>query len=235
MRNLGSKIHIGDIDIYTSEIRRLVDEYIETLHDPKVIYSQNKMYFNGMLKYVYHNYFVNNTPDTSDIDLLNDLWTQYTNLCYEFGKKPTITWFCFFTGIQRETVLSWLDGTYKNTEYMDENGEPIDNYVYWKQSNSTGLAIGRASLLYTNLAKKWYAECENALCDSVTDQNSIGSMFILKSKYGYRETAPIPAPESRQVTIAAADLPKLSQSDFNITEVSQIAQNDDKKERESVT
>ena len=70
----------------------------------------------------------------------------------------------------------------------------IDNTTIneWKKGNIS-------KPLYTQSAKKWLAECESNLFDEVVNNNSIGSMFILKSNYGYRETVNIVTEQQKDI------------------------------------
>ena len=45
----------------------------------------------------------------------------------------------------------------------------------------------RASSGHSAAVKRWKKECELALADRTSEQNSVGSMFLLKSCYGYSE------------------------------------------------
>ena len=72
-----------------------------------------------------------------------------------------------------------------------------------------GLVIGLPFYFIFDAVKDWEKECEMALRRGTAENNKIGSMFILKAKYGYRETAPVPAPETLQV-LPTSELPKLN-------------------------
>lgn len=69
--------------------------------------------------------------------------------------------------------------------------------------------IKKSSTLIFEAVKDWEKECEMALRRGTAENNKIGSMFILKAKYGYRETAPVPAPETLQV-LPTSELPRLN-------------------------
>lgn len=49
----------------------------------------------------------------------------------------------------------------------------------------------RASSSHCEWYKKAREECESAVVDSILQSNSIGGIFIAKSRFGYRETAPV--------------------------------------------
>ena len=53
--------------------------------------------------------------------------------------------------------------------------------------------------IYIVSAKKWKEECESTLYDDVINNNSIGSLFALKSNYGYRETVNIVTEQQKDI------------------------------------
>lgn len=167
------------IEVYTDEIYRLADEYIDSLtDDPDEIKSlmRKAPAFRGMLKYIYINLFKitdkdikynnkNSRIDYSDIELLNSLWDIYFGLCSKYLQIPTILNFGLFTGIDSSTFDSWKNGRMR--------GNISDNE-------------GIATSEHSNSYKKWLKECESAAYDSALTGNP-GAMFILKANYGYTE------------------------------------------------
>ena len=165
-------------EIYETKIHELADEYImqafRDCEDDEIKALMRKAQpFKGMLKYIYNNLFKmtdkdinynnkNSNIDYGDINLLNDLWGIYTELCYRYLQNPTILNFSLFTGIDTDTFNSWKNGEYK------------------------GGADG-ASSAHSVSVKKWLKECEAALYDSAMTGNP-GPMFLLKANYGYTET-----------------------------------------------
>lgn len=157
-----------DVTIYDNNIELYADEYIQTLPEDR----QNKVYgdvyaVSGMMQYIYKHVFMphetllynsNTVIDTSDVRLLNHVWEDYASICYRYGVMPTIYRFCKMTGISVDTINTWMNGTIRN-----------------------------ASKAHSELAKSWKAECEAALCDAGGNQ-TVKSIFLLKSKYGYVET-----------------------------------------------
>ena len=161
------------IEVYESKIYVLCDEYINTLNNIDDIYN-NPSLFTGMLKHIYKHLFKpgkndkilsnsNCKLDLSNIDLLDSIWTIYTDLCYRYSKRPTILNFSLMVGIDNTTILSWKDGEYR--------------------SGGEGASSERSRTV-----KKWYSECESSLVDGATEKNSIGCIFALKANYGYSET-----------------------------------------------
>lgn len=174
------------IEIYTNEIYRLADEYINSLDDPTTI--TKSPIFRGMLKYIYLNLFrirpddikynnKNSRIDYNDIDLLNGLWDVYTGLCYKYLQSPTILNFSIFTGIDTDTINTWRTGEYRG------NGQG-------------------ATSIYSVAVKRWQKECEAALYDGAATGNP-GPMFLLKSNYGYTE-------QPQKIEIVGQGTPQMS-------------------------
>ena len=161
------------IEVYESEIYVLCDEYINTLNNIDDIYN-NPSLFTGMLKYIYKHLFKpgkndkvlynsNSILDTSNIELLDNIWNIYTELCYKYGKRPTLLNFSLLVGISNDTFTTWRQGDFR----------------------AEG---GGTSSLHCRTVKKWRRECESSLVDGATEKNSIGCIFALKANYGYSET-----------------------------------------------
>ena len=160
-------------EIYENKIMVLADEYIDSLPDPESI-NNNPSLFTGMIKYIYKHLFkpgkrdkvkynANTVLDTGDIDLLNNIWDVYTELCYKYNKRPTILNFSLLIGVSSDTIDTWRRGEYR--------------------AGSDG-----ASSAYSDSVKKWLKECESSLVDGATERNSVGCIFALKANYGYTET-----------------------------------------------
>lgn len=160
-------------EIYETKIHEYADEYINTLYDPESI-NNNPSLFTGMIKYIYKYLFKpkrndkvlynsNSVLDTGDIELLDNIWNIYTELCYRYNKRPTLLNFSLLVGIGNDVFNSWIRGEYR----AGENG---------------------ASSPHCQTAKKWKAECESSLVDGATERNSVGCIFALKANYGYTET-----------------------------------------------
>ena len=171
-------------EIYETKIHYFADEYINTLSDPESIYN-NPSLFTGMIKYIYKYLFKpgkkdkvlsnsNSNLDLSDIDLLDNIWGIYTELCYKYSKRPTILNFSLMIGVDNTTIDSWRRGEYR----AGDEG---------------------ASSTRSQTVKKWLKECESSLVDGATERNSVGCIFALKANYGYTET-----PQRIEITGASA-------------------------------
>lgn len=157
------------VEVYTSEINRFADEYIECeLNNPDDIY--NKQCFAGMIKYIAMN---TDKPDYNDLVLLNALWNIYTSLCYKYKQTVSIERYCMLIGISRQTFYSWY------------NEETMRDY-------SEELASSRSDMM-----KKWDGESESSWQDEASTGNP-GAMFVLKARRGWQETAPAVVSASSQ-------------------------------------
>ena len=171
---MGNAVKAGNgAEVYEHDIKYYADEYINTLNDPESI-NNNPSLFTGMIKYIYKRLFKpgkkdkvlsnsNSNLDLSDIDLLDNIWSIYTELCYKYSKRPTILNFSLMIGVDNTTIDSWRRGEYR----AGDEG---------------------ASSTRSQTVKKWLKECESSLVDGATERNSVGCIFALKANYGYTET-----------------------------------------------
>ena len=162
------------IEVYEHDIKYYADEYISQLPEKEDSINNNPSLFTGMIKYIYKHLFkpgkkdkvkynANTNLDTGDIELLNNIWEVYTELCYKYNKRPTILNFSLLIGIDNRTIDTWRRGEFR----AGEDG---------------------ASSAHSQTVKKWLAECESSLVDGATERNSVGCIFALKANYGYTET-----------------------------------------------
>ena len=162
------------IEVYEHDIKYYADEYISQLPEKEDSINNNPSLFTGMIKYIYKHLFkpgkkdkvkynANTNLDTGDIELLNNIWEVYTELCYKYNKRPTILNFSLLIGIDNRTIATWRRGEFR----AGEDG---------------------ASSAHSQTVKKWLAECESSLVDGATERNSVGCIFALKANYGYTET-----------------------------------------------
>lgn len=162
------------IEVYEHDIKYYADEYISQLPEKEDSINNNPSLFTGMIKYIYKHLFkpgkkdkvkynANTNLDTGDIELLNNIWEVYTELCYKYNKRPTILNFSLLIGIDNRTIDTWRRGEFR----VGEDG---------------------ASSAHSQTVKKWLAECESSLVDGATERNSVGCIFALKANYGYTET-----------------------------------------------
>ena len=95
--------------------------------------------------------------------LLDHLFGIYIDLCSKYSQCPTILEFCAeFVNIDNTHLTDVRNGVYRSN---DSKVKPEN----------------------TQIVKKWYHVCESRLASRTVSDNSIGSMFVLKSKYGWQE------------------------------------------------
>ena len=110
-------------EIYETKIHEYADEYINALNDTESI-NNNPSLFTGMIKYIYKHLFKprrndkvlynsNSVLDTGDIELLDNIWNIYTELCYRYNKRPTLLNFSLLVGIGNDVFNSWIRGEYR--------------------------------------------------------------------------------------------------------------------------
>ena len=191
--------------IYKNNIYALVDDVkqeplYQGLTDREL--KQDKSFFSALVQYIYNNYIgdlLGNKDRATktvypDIDILNDLFNIYIDLVikYKWNNRPTILEFSILTGVSRDSYYKWLNGDFDNNIAVNDKRKHITSR-------------------YTNTVQKWNTICESALVDGSGD--TIKELFLLKSKYGYREQ------DDRQITInlntkplvSADELPKLGE------------------------
>lgn len=140
-----------------------IQEYINKLPMPEYIYTKAQT-FNGLIRYIYNKLIYNILPKSyrHNYKLLDDIFRNiYLPLCNMYSFTPNVLLFCNLCNMSEECI-----SLYNNSVCSTENSNK-DNII--------------------KLIKTWTNEIESALVSNVSDHSSIGSMFLLKSKYGYRE------------------------------------------------
>lgn len=173
-----NKVNVDGSDIYLNKIYYYADEYMcsisENREEAKKKLSKKPM-FKGLLKYIYKNLFKPNKGENvynnsikrnsnlnyDDIDLLNDIWDIYTELCYSNYQDPSLLNFSIMTGIS----VDWMNDVEKGNIRAGSDG---------------------TSSAHCQSVKKWLKECEAGLYDGASSGNP-GAMFLLKANYGYSE------------------------------------------------
>lgn len=173
-------------EIYTDRIFELADDYISTLRDDEEIYKPNSNQFTGMIKYINrHIHFERSI--LVDINILNNIWECYTELVYKYNQKPTIEEYCILVNVSRETMYTWLNGEYRNTDICEKLGTTRSDTI-----------------------KKWQEECRLGRYKGAASGN-VGMIFLCKAVDGMAETAPVQV-AVKQGALSAAELPKLGGS-----------------------
>lgn len=185
------------------DIENAIEDYKSRLPVPENLYTKIQT-FDGMIRYVYTTVINKVVLRSNRIDysLLNDVFYKiYLPLCNIYGFIPSIALFSNMIGVSHSTLSNANNS----------------NSVY-----KTNVVNGNSDVYnfneYDRYSKAWTATCEAALSGQVANHNSIGSMFLLKAKYGYSEnntltvqTADnVPKIDEKQlVGIASGSLPEL--------------------------
>lgn len=192
--------------IYQNNIYALVDdlkqdEQFQGLTDEEI--KNNKAFFPRLVNYIYNNYLgdlLQNKleyklkgikPIYPDIKQLDDLFNIYINLVniYKWNNRPSVLEFSILTGISRDTFYNWLNGNISDVDASKDKRKYITKE-------------------YIDTVQKWFTICEQSLVDGNGD--TIKEIFILKSKYGYREADKnINITVEHKNIISADDLPAL--------------------------
>lgn len=149
--------------ITKSQVEYYSDEYISTLKNPELI-NKKTLCFTGLLQYVFNRLVVPIIPKQSENDyiLLDSIFNKiYIPMCYQYGYMPNLYTFLYITKQDIQYIKTLING------YHD-NGS-------------------RVNINIVRIIKNWLNVCESNNLSNVMDHNSIGSMFVLKSVYGYTE------------------------------------------------
>ena len=190
----------NDIEIYQSDIDLYCQEYIDNLPDEQLIYKTPT--FTGLLEYLYRKVIKNIVvKDYTGYDynvLDNIFYNIYIPLTGKYGFTPTVIQFCTLVKIDNANISDIKNGVYR----------------------TSGIEAKKEK---TQTVKRWYNTCESALLSRAVDNNSIGSIFALKSVYQYNDSQTIrieqdttPTHESAaeiSARYASASLPEKPQLD----------------------
>lgn len=158
----------NSIDVYDNDIQRLADEYVCSLDNKDMIYSASGNCFTGLIKYINkHIGFTNNKDIYNDINVLNNIWDIYVELCYKYLQKPVLEEYCLLIGCSRSTLYTWMNGEYRSGDKCDILGSSRSDTI-----------------------KKWAEECRIGRYKSAASGN-VGGIFLCKAVDGMVETAPV--------------------------------------------
>ena len=199
--------------IYQNNILALVDDLKQDnqfigLTDEEI--KNNKAFFPRLVNYIYNSYLgdlLQNKleyklqgikPIYPDIKQLDDLFNIYINLVskYKWNNRPSVLEFSILTGISRDTFYNWLNGNISDVDASKDKRKYITKE-------------------YIDTVQKWFTICEQSLVDGSGD--TIKEIFILKSKYGYKEQdKEINININNKQLVSAEELPTLTQLTSNI-------------------
>lgn len=171
-----------------TDIENACNEYLDTLPVKDMIYKNQNMFI-GLLLYIYRNILYKYTKDNYryNYKVLDSIFDNiYMPLCLLYGYTPNIYMFCTFLNLNSSYIYSMLNSS----------------GLY----NSDGTNISKDKLTYL---KKWHNTSESMIANRALEQNSIGSLFILKSKYAWTEN------NTLTINANAEQSPKLSIDQLN--------------------
>ena len=174
------------VDNMEQRVKELATQFINTeLDDPEDIYNNNGL-FVLMLKYIYRYYLV---------DILRNNDNRYANR-YDYRVLDKIFW------IYTDLVYKYKKNTRPN----------IVEYCVFTRIDKTQLYMGIKGYIKKltptdiDYIKSWFSECENGLLNT----DSVFSIFLLKSQYGYNDNLQSVPLELQNNTLTPEALPDLS-------------------------
>lgn len=150
--------------IVWSDIETAIEEYKLKLPNPEYLNTKS-ITFEGLIRYIHTKVIRPIIPESNrnDYVLLDNIFNNiYVPLCNIYGFQPNIILFCLLCNVSDNNINAIGQGR-----------------------TVTGDRIGNSEA--SNYVQKWRAACESGLYSNVSNHSSIGSMFLLKSVYGYRE------------------------------------------------
>lgn len=125
-------------------------------------------------------------PSHENINLLDEIFDIYVRICAKYRILPTLEMFSFLIKTHRSVFTDWKSGTYRSS-----------------------------TTAYSVTVKRWFDTCKSFVVDRLSNQYGTNAnlIFVAKSAYNMRETAPIPTPDTNERHVLTADqLPRLDGS-----------------------
>lgn len=176
MKNNNTVITDQGIEVYESDIYRLVDEYISTVlcihqEDYDSIEKYKKDIANNRIDMFFYIADHIEKPSNNDIELLDSIFNIYIRVCGRYGISPTLQMFGILVGINNMTFSDWANGDYRT-------------------ASTHGITV-----------KKWKETCGAFALDKLHNQDGTNAnlIFACKVAYGMAETAPIPAGQQQGI------------------------------------
>ena len=124
-------------------------------------------------------------PSHEDIDLLDSIFDIYVRLCAKYRILPTLEMFSFLIKTHRSVFTDWKNGAHR-----------------------------ASTTSYSDTVKRWFDICKAFVVDRLSNQYGTNAnlIFVAKSAYGMRESAPVPAIETTEKRVlTAGELPTVEQ------------------------
>lgn len=187
------------VEIYTSNILQLADEFLERELDEERrqgIYN-NSNTFMAMILYISDNI---TKPDNNDINLLDNIFNIYIRLCVKYNMLPTLECFSMLININPGTLSDWGSGVLRSNIYYDSKGNYIKDFPAWRLNHKDEQYRVEPSTAHAEAVKKWKNICKNFLVNSLQNSKGVDAnkIFIAKAAYGMVETAPVPVQNTEQ-------------------------------------
>lgn len=195
---------------WKTKMLELAEDYIISNNLDENEIRKNNTFFSGIIHHIYCNLFKPFYFNYGDCKLLEYIWDTYISLCNIYNKYPTMLEFSLLTNISLNTFNVWKNSSTRvYIYYIKENDYIIDN-ISWFINQFPDVEYYKVpSTGHCDLYKKMVQNCENTLRRGAGEGNKIGSIFLLKSLYGYTEIAPIQIETAKNTALTAADLPQL--------------------------
>ena len=150
------------IQVITDRIQYYIQSYIDTLEDPNDIYKT--FTFSGLLSYIAYNVF-RNTNKQSDYD---------GSSIIDYNDISTLEniWNIY------KYICARYNKSYSLQSFSLFTGIHYESIKNWKNN---------ANDSRHSIVNKWFSECESMLLDRTVNDNSVGSLFVLKALYSYRD------------------------------------------------
>lgn len=195
---------------WRNRMLELAEDYIISNNLDENEIRKNNTFFSGIIHHIESNLFNKVYLNYGNVNILDAILETYIDLCNLYNKYPSILEFTILTGITDNTINQWKNGnTRYYIYYIKENNYIIDNISLFKSNYPDVEYYKELSTEHTLFYKKLLRYCESSLRRGAGEGNKIGSIFLLKSLYGYTEIAPIQIETAKNTALTAADLPQL--------------------------
>lgn len=158
--------------IYPSNFEMYMDQFC-TENNIDSLSAVHPNIWNAVLIYVYQNTFANNKSTIQEsngyykADVLETVCDIYIYLCYKYGKIPSITGFCFLTGIDNNTVREWNE----------------ESSSLWRNGNGGKILSKAHNRIYKKLSENREEGLQNHLLSGKV--NPVGTLAVLNHFYGW--------------------------------------------------
>lgn len=187
--------------------------------------------FQGAFMYVYKHLFkepdkgtrynTHSKIDYNNAKQLEQIIDIYGELVMRYDIKATQSMFCALTGLTRETLRTWENGTSRAYIYKDLQGNIIDDVTIWIMHNK-GDYIQEPSTLYSDMVKKIKSFSHDTAYNGLNDTPVGQITHANNSKEAGMEYNRKREAETVQARLLmASELPKLGNIGANVGNIAQ--------------